>query len=518
MEIIDISKYYRFDSVPNPLLLWTDIMETNSANQLNKEDYTEIHALNYHKVNTSKRLNNQLKFDEFLNIYNDSIIQNQEENDVRKRLNKIKVYLIVKSKFVIDKESYILLPINNFENLSNKPVSRLYLHRDGLFEINANSNLYFDNRPPGERRFYLLDELLNTHGAFDSQLDIKIRNAIIETEEDILEKKGLKGKILGNDPNYYTSSEYEIFDYLPEIDPDPEIWREEDKNSMWVQKYGIPKQDYEYDEAEMDNIMFNNSIKYFSGTEKNIFPVFESLEDAEKLLLTIFEDLLEPFRKKRLVLKQDNFLRLSKREQFMFLLPSSYLLNIENLQVYDPVNLDYLDNLDQYETKNGLTTKLNFIKNWLAENRWINSYTKIEPPYLIENYDQNAYITISNTLLLNSILNTKIIEISLGDFYDIWLQRELLKQNIFFKNKINIIIPKKIRTFLPNIYSKKVSGEILFIPKLKTLLSKKEDNLRQFSGYQKFFRKPKNSVQKYSFNYELGKTMYLDEVEKLIKK
>ena len=520
IEIIDISNIYRFDSVPNPLVLWTntiDFISNLDMNSHNIQDYTEITKLknNYNSAVIFDRFDNLLKF------YNQAE-KTSRKDLVKTQLNQTKIYLIVKQKIINNKNYFVLLPINNFENLSRKPVSRLYLHRDGLFEINANPELYYKNTPPGERRFYIIDDLLTTHGVFDSQLDIQIRNSVIETEDDILERKGLKGKLLGNDPNYYLSSEYENDEYLPEIDPDPEIWRDEDKNSIWVQKYGIPKQDYEYDEAEMDNVLFNNSFKYFSGTEKSIFPVFESLADAERLLISIFEDFLEPFRKKRLSLKRQDFFNLTKKEQYMFLLPSSYLLNIEDSQVYDPLNLDFLDNFDQHNSnitkQSNSSTVFDLIKNWLAKKRFIRSYTKLEPPYIIENYDQNAYIPLSNTYLLDSLLNTKIIQLSLGDFYEFWNQRESFKANSMHKSN-------NIKEKLKNIFQSQVNnkGEILFIPnfELEYLDSKKKDDSNQFFKYQQILKtatsKKNQQASTFSYSYKLGKIMYLDEIEEIIK-
>lgn len=521
IEIIDISNLYRFDSVPNPLVFWKHSQNSNSFPTLldtpSIKDSTQITT--FENNHTEDSVATFDKFDNFLKFYNQSE-KNSNKDFLRKQLNQIKIYLIVKPKIINNRSYFVLLPINNFENLSGKPVSRLYLHRDGLFEINANPELYYRNIPPGERRFYIIDDLLTTHGAFDSQLDIKIRNAIIENEDDILERKGLKGKLLGNDPNYYLSSEYENNEYLPEIDPDPEIWREDDKNSIWVQKYGIPKQDYEYDEAEMDNVMFNNSFKYFSGTEKYIFPVFESLADAEKLLITTFEDFLEPYRKKRLSLKRQDFFNLTKREQYMFLLPSSYLLNIEDSQIYDPLNLDFLDNFDQQTTISSysFSTIFDQLKNWLAKKRVIRSYTKVEPPYIIENYDQNAYIPLSSSFLMSSLLDTKIVQISLGDFYEFWNHREVFKATS--KNK-NYNLEAKIKNLLQT--SAENSGEILFIPNLELEYSSFMNNndSSQFSKYQQIFKKSITRKKKrnptFSYNYQLGKIMYLDEIEEIIK-
>ena len=515
MEIIDISNFYRFDSVPSPLLVWNNIMEPILNIQF-KDNYTEITRLNDNQLNPASSLVDhfhRLKFDDLISFYNKEQIKEtiNRKDFIKTKLNNIKIYVIVKSKVINNKKYFVILPINNFENLSSKSISRLYLHRDGVFEINANPEIYHKRTSPGERKFYLLDDLLNTQGAFDSQLETKIRNVPIETEEDILERKGLRGKLLGDSQEYYSLPEYENTEYLPEIDPNPELWRDDDKDSIWVQKYGIPKQDYEYDEAEIDNAMFSNSIKYFSGTEKFIYPIFETIEDAEKLLLTIFEDFLEPFKKKRLTIKQQDFLKLTKKEQYMFLLPSSYFLNIETRQIYDPLNLDFLDNFDQYKEIKTSIGPFDRIKNSLAKKRWIRSSTKVEP-YLSLNYDNNAYLSLSNTFLIHSLINTKIIQIPLGDFYELWNHTQTSKyQNLNFK--------EKLKSMIENFHDKKNPGELLFIPSVEHFSLTKESAKNKFLEYQKFFKKASSIATnyKYSFSYQLGRVMYLDEIEEIIK-
>lgn len=535
MEIVDISKFYRFQSLPNPIIFSSNILDLHSQTK-DVNDYTPIQNLQYTNQNHTKDLN---KFDNILNKFilrkekkgNEKVSRSIYKNQVKNLLNKTKIYLIIKEQSLDSQknEQSFLIPINNLENLSNKAISRLYLHRDGLFEINANSSSYISEDRPTNQRFYIIDDLLITEGIFDSQIEINIRNVPIETDDDILEKKGLKGKLLGDNPKFYTDQNYEGKLYLPEIDPDPEIWRDEDKDSIWVKKYGIPRQDYEYDEAEMDNSFFNNPIKYSSNTEKNIFPVFERLEEAEKFLLTLFEDILEPYRRKRISINRQDFLKLTKKEQYFLILPSSYILRINNGSLYNPTDLDYLDDPDQYISPftNLPKSYMQRVKNSFAKKRWIKSSNRINSHYISENYDHMAYVTSSNIVLIDFLANTKIIEMGLGDFMEIWSNRNVLKREVITQSIVNQIKPVNI---LKRLKTPEIKGEILFVPNLadlqytwqqkKNLRSTNSNLAKKFSSHHQVFQKKLiNSYEKkFTFSYEIGKVMSLEEIADFLKK
>ncbi len=284
MEVIDISKFYRFESIPNPLIIASDIIKLNQNNQ-NINNFIEIDNCKYwfNPFDTKKYFQ---QFDQILLNYfkKNNLEPLLEGNDnIQKILNNNYIYLIVKTTRTNSKTSVsTLLPINNFEELSNVAINRLYLHRDGLFEINPNSpyEQFNQEKSTVNRRFYCLDELLTTQGVFDSELDTKTKDLTFENEDDLRKRKGLTNIILGDDPNFYSIPTYENLDYLPEIDPEPDYREFDAKDSIWLEKYGIPRQDYEYNESEMDNILFNNPIKYCNQTSKEIFPIFENLNDA----------------------------------------------------------------------------------------------------------------------------------------------------------------------------------------------------------------------------------------------
>lgn len=495
MEIIDISKFYRFESIPSPLLIASDILNFNKKT---KNEYIEIDNCNkwLNDFNVKKQFE---KFDQIITNYfktndnSESILT--KNNNIKKVLNHRYIYLIIKITRLSDSNlSFTILPISNFEDLSNSAINRLYLHRDGLFEINP--NLSYDQSSLGKsktnHRFYHLNELLTTQGVFDSELDTKTKDLTIETEEDLLIRKGLTNKILGDDPKFYSMSTYENLDYLPEIDPEPEQINLDDKDSIWLQKYGIPRQDYEYNEAEMDNILFSNPIKYRMPTSNKIFPLFENLHDAENFLLTIFEDLLEPMKKKKISMTKQNFFELTRKEQYTLLLPNSYILNIDNSEIIDPTNFKKY-NLDQ-----------------IKENSLVNNYT-------VENFDQNAFLTISNSFLLDQSINIGIIRIGLGDFLNLWFSLDMPQE----KNISKIFL--QFLKYFKDTKSDNFKGNLLFIPKL---ISKNQDifesnyldTIKYIKNYNKIFKIPKSKVNstKFKFIYQLGKVMDLNDINSFI--
>lgn len=513
MEIIDISKFYRFESIPNPLVIASDILEFNQSNE-NINEYIEIDNCKqwFSKFNTKKYFQ---KFDEILTTYfriNKDLSTNSQKNyNIKKVLNNSHIYLVIKIiKTDKNNSSFTFLPISNLENLSNTAVNRLYLHRDGLFEIDPNfpNGTLIQDKSSTNRRFYCLNELLTTQGVFDSELDTKIKDLTFETEDDLRKRKGLTNKILGDDPKFYLLSNYENLDYLPELDPEPNYRGVDDKDSIWLQKYGIPRQDYEYNEAEMDNTLFNNPTKYCVETSKEIFPLFENLNDAENFLLTAFEDLLEPLKKKKITITKKKFFELSRKEQYTLLLPTSYVLNIENSEVSDSLNLKPLISFNKLSVKN-------WLKKYYREKPDMQQIENIDT-YKINNFDQNAFIPISNYFLLDQAMNIGILKVGLGDFLELWFSSNFTKEKVFSKPPVGFL------KYLKMSKSNNLRGNLLFIPKL---VNKNTDRLevdsfdkfKQTKDFRKVFTVPRVNSTKFKFVYQLGKVMDVHDVNSLIE-
>lgn len=512
MEVIDISKFYRFDSIPNPLIIASDIIQFDQNNR-DVNQYIEIDHCKqwFNELSTKKHFR---KFDEIITSYfgtNKNLDPTLVKNSyIKKILNNSNIYLVIKiTKIDHNNSSFTVLPINNLEGLANTAVNRLYLHRDGLFEIDPNSShdLSFQRKSATNRRFYCLDDLLTTQGVFDSELDTKTKDLTIETEDDLRKRKGLADKILGDDPKFYSIVDYENLDYLPEIDPEPEYTGIDSKDSIWLHKYGIPRQDYEYNESEMDNTLFNNPIKYSTGAYKEIFPLFESLNDAENFLLTILEDLLEPLKKKEISMTKRNFFELTRKEQYTLLLPTSYILNIENSEVLDPSNFN---NIERSKTliKNG---------DFLRKKSNVQQIEKkdFDDSYKINNFDQNAFIPISNSFLLDQAINIGVIKVGLGDFLNLWFSLDFCQEEITSKFQERFLKYIKISK------SNKFKGNLLFIPELvnktqDTLENNYLNKLKPIKDFNKVFKKSKIKSRKVKFVYKLGKIMDLYDVNSLV--
>ncbi|CAL8412478.1 unnamed protein product [Dictyota dichotoma] len=510
MEVIDISKFYRFESIPNPLIIASDIIQFNEKSK-NIDQYIKIDNCKqwFNGSNTKKTFH---KFDEIIRNYfkfcRDSDANLSEDFNIKQILNNKNIYLIIKRiKIDQDNSSFILLPINNFENLSNTAVNRMYLHRDGLFEINPNPSrdLTLEEKPTINRRFYCLNDLLTTQGVSDSELDIKTKYLKIETEDDIQKRKGLTNKILGDDPKFYSTINYESLDYLPEIDPEPEYGGIDDKDSIWLQKYGIPRQDYEYNEAEMDNTLFNNPTKYCRESSKEVFPIFENINDVENFLLTIFEDLLEPLKKKKISITKQNFFELTRKEQYTLLLPTSYILNIENSEILDPSKFKKLIDYDKFEGHNSIKS---IVFGREKSNKQTIDFAK---NYTANNFDQNSFITISNSFLLEQSINIGIVKIGLGDFLSLWFSPVISQKETFLR------LPGQFLNYIKVSKSTNFKGNLLFIPKLIN----NNQNILEQNIFKKFksikdFNIKKSENIKFKFVYQLGKVMDLYDVNSLL--
>lgn len=517
MEIIDISKFYRFESIPNPLIFASKILNENLKLEKKFDEYIQINECKaWLNGFSSLSLDNILSeyFKKEKNIeYNDSKRPNSKIN-LQKNLNKKVLYLIVKNKLTTkDNPSFVILPINSFEHLSNSPVNRLYLHRDGVFEIEGRYSLS-KNDKNFQQRFYNLKNLLTTQGIFDSELDIKTKNLSIETEDDIIKRKGLEGKLLGDNPKFYSLSEYELLDYLPNYDPDPEVVGDNNQDLIWIEKYGIPRQDYEYNENEIDNNFFNNPIKYSNSKGQNIFPIFNSLEDAETFLTIAIEDLIEPFKKKLIFMRREDFFSLSRKEQYKILLPTSYNLIIEDINVSVPTKFQQSKNAIELHTIDNKELKKKSA-NFLVRNPKLTMEEKQKSPYRIENYDINAFIPLSNSFLLKQTMDVNIIEIGLGDFLNFWFSQKF--------NSINSSLQFEKLNFKVN-KSQNNKGEILLIPNLlkRDVNTRKLDKLEKRKNvyynhyYKTYFQKTNNKKDRFKINYKISKMMTLDDIKNLV--
>lgn len=487
------------------------------------------------------------KFDIIMNAY-DKYTYSQEENQAYLRyynkLNETRVYLIVKpvnkkidtqyrTRFISTLQfeepvdlytvGISVLPINNFENLLNHPSNRQALVRDIVYQHRAKDRFLKSQSKPGNRTFEL-DESLSPEPPFKGTITNKIEDLDPEDETPT-----------ENEENYVTYNEQDYdLEYECERFRDSPIFKRlrkrffcrfvEEPYHDWIQVvwslalFEDELEPYEYRTADIDPTLFTNPNKFFPRTDKirnkNILPIFASLEEAEKLLLTVIEDLMEPYRKKPvfftleelIVLKNGDREFCQDNEEFF---DKNYTVTYNIEDMFDPTNVDYLDESLSYASKSHKntpnyampSTKLERKENWLAENRKIETETNYEN-HFYDSYDRygdlfrREYEFINdlkmpkvNAMLLKTAINTKIVEMGLGDFLELWNANDLKNDEILF-----IPTSKKIRTL------KSPFGHKNFIDK--------------FYNYQdSFHRKSKRTRRKKAgCNYIIKKSTNINEI------
>nr|YP_011007015.1 hypothetical protein V2492_pgp084 [Phaeostrophion irregulare]WAM64302.1 hypothetical protein [Phaeostrophion irregulare] len=418
------------------------------------------------------------KYKELMDIY-DNYAKSQKIRDIN-ALNDIKIFFIVKpiikktethdeKRFisVVQIEEAVdsfstglgLLSINNYESLSANPASRIFLARDIFFQHKAEESYgkltAFESRPGN--RPYFLDESIATETPDKGIITNKLEDLDVD-DEPVLEQESdydnemecgrFRDSGFTKNPRRHFLNRFII---EPEHDWIQVVW------SLDL----FDDEPYEYDTADIDTASFANPQNFFPKTDKikgkNIIPMFASLEDAEKMLLTAVEDSLEPYKKKPVFFNFDELATLEAgdrefsqdNEEF----PSkNYTLTIDQRDHYDPLNVDYLDESVTYAYRtykhvpNGgmPETELEKTQNLLAETRKIKPTTNHKNHYY-DSYDlhndlfQREYefkkelmLPKQKGMLLKTVVNTRIIEMGLGDFLELWNNTETKNAEILF--------------------------------------------------------------------------------------
>nr|YP_009505240.1 hypothetical protein Petal_095 [Endarachne binghamiae]AXC47195.1 hypothetical protein Petal_095 [Endarachne binghamiae] len=463
----------------------------------------------------------------------------------KKKLNKIKVYFIVKSKLVKGKEVNFAVPIRAFDDLGNSIIEKSNTLIAGFFHVKVDHNLpgkYVEGRP-GTRPFRL-DHLIDTEPPFETEEEVPLENFILPR------KYGVDGIKLDLPKNSELN--------------DPSRLRVESvvDESGKMRSYVFFLSEYEYTDSTIDNTFFVNSSKYgtdarekksFYGEkddhsflqrikeinykedglkafsisnilslvfgskgariDKNIIPIFSNLEDAQDLLITVLEEVNQPFQVRRKVEKpstteyyrsldylDDSF---SLQNRYFFPNPESRIDQIKDFlikyRLIKPRNIssssqDNSYNENRYQTKgpffvDDIEITGDDVYVPMSQQSFAPKYIWRESDYLAflrdyfpgqaEEYSwlESRDISESDKGLLQKSQDVKIISMGLADFLEFW-----------------------------NDPGKK-NGEVLFIPSSTKLNKKKlpfspKKSQDQFYDYQQKFRDSKRQDTKH-YTYEI---------------
>nr|YP_010922904.1 hypothetical protein RMB59_pgp099 [Colpomenia sinuosa]WJZ45220.1 hypothetical protein [Colpomenia sinuosa] len=469
-----------------------------------------------------------------------------DRNISRKKLNKIKLYFIVKSKEVKGKEVNCAVPIRTFDDLGNSIIEKSNLLIASFFHVKVDHNLpgkYIEGRP-GTRPFRL-DHLIDTQPPFGAEEEVPLENFILPRKygvdgvkldlpkdsglndpsrlrvEDVMDEFGIMRSYI------FFLSEYEYNDSMVDNTFLVNSFRygtdAREKKSSYGEKddYSFLKRikEINFREDGFKSFSISNILSLIFGSkdsrlDKSIIPVFSNIEDAQDLLITVLEEINQPFQVRRKVERpstiqyyrsldylDDSF---SLQNRYFFPDPDSNMDKLKDLliryRLIKPRNISYASSgeyyhEDRYQTKGPffvediesvdddvyipMTDRSEYAPKyiWRESDYW--TFLNYYFPGQAEEYSwlESRDISESDKGLLQKSQDVKIVSMGLADFLEFW-----------------------------NDPSKK-NADLLFIPsskklnKMKLPFSRKKPQ-DQFYNYQQKFRDSKKHTQN-NYTYEI---------------
>ena len=512
-------------AITNSITNTTELEKTNPGidENLNKEDI-EISEF-YKKYKSKKKVLSKTKS--------------------QKKLNNVKVYFIVKSKIVNGKEIRYALPIRSFDDLGNSIIEKSNSFIASIFYLKVDNNqseLNYIEGNPGSHPFRL-DEVLDPEPPFFAEQEFPLENLILPKKYVVH-----RGKIkLANEPKVNNQGKMVLEESTDDFDA--------------MRAFFYFPTEYEYNESMIDNTFLVNSSGYgtdirkknsFNGekedtgflnrlkdlnikegrlelfnmsnifslmfgntnaaVDKSIIPVFSNLEDAQDLLITVLDELHQPFQVRRKV-KNSNTTQYSKSLSYLddsFSFQNNYFSPgpktkfqgaKDLLLKYGVIKVSGLSKPvdDRFYHENRYQTKGPFFLDDAIDNEGYGSVTQEtksasksiwrEIDYLsfLDEYfpgQQEAYswwesrdLTETDKGLLKKSQDIKIISMGLGDFLEFW-------NNPTTKN-----------------------AEVLFIPSaddLNETLRPKNSRDKFYDYQQKFRHSSKKDIGNYIYEIKLS--------------
>lgn len=470
----------------------------------------------------------EIDFDKINRFYQFNYEKKESRNTkVREKLNTIKIYILVKPTIVDNKKTNVAVPINNYEDLGNTGYGRTITALASTFLMRTAQDLAgqgLSEGSPGSRPF-ILEHAVGVEPPYDTEEKVSLKDlgkglfdktkfksqkekrlelanldgAVLGAmqEEERL-GTGLEGQVLNSEINreedamldldiqileaafgliYYYSSPYEydysfldntIFTNSRPYQSQPRD--EENFNRRWTDllknlknfNFEEQKNDLKVLFTESDRILFKNTTELLS---KNIIPVFCDLEEAQTLLVTVLEELTQPYRAIRPIEGiQSTQVILPNLSNGLDYIDDS--LTLENHYVNPNSNKglqkiqEFLKkyrvikapsttfSVDDYNADNyqlyGTKMKKSVYESWQL---FFDEVEDLGKPY---NYrkgpwdDTRSYLTKSDKKLLTIASEIKIISMGLGDFLEFWNNHEIKNGEVLFIPSLNNVKSKKL--------------------------------------------------------------------------
>ena len=474
--------------------------------------------------NVEDNLNEEdIEISEFYKNYISDAEENSFDNtDSQKKLNKVKLYFIVKSKMVKGKETNYAIPIRSFNALGNSILEKVNSFIASKFYVRVQKkgekytegspgarpyrlNYMVRPKPPfyGKQKFPLEDFMLDKKYEITDDNKLKLlpetlgyKRIVVEFTKEKTGKKRLplyydlgphespeamlSNSVIMNTAQYNTDVRYKksfngeeeklgFLGRLRELEPE------------------LQEQDNPFKIFELGTLFSVVSGNIDAEADKNIIPVFSNLEDAQDLLITVLEEVHQPFQVRRKIESPINP-HYSKTLNYLddsFTFQNTYFLPDEPKGLIDwfkgAYNINKSPNLSKHSdiefyNENKYQTKGPFFiedidtsssdvyvpmsqrqrsapKNiWREADYW--SFLQFYFPGQSEAYswwESRDISDIDNTLLKKS-QDMKIISIGLGDFLEFWNNPRKKNAELLFipsSNDINKrqlpVLPKKSR-------------------------------------------------------------------------
>ena len=447
-----------------------------------------------------------------------------EKTSSQKKLNKIKVFFIVKSKIVKGKEVKYALPIRNFDDLGNSILEKSNGFIASLFYLRVDHNLngleYIEGSP-GARPFRL-DEVIDTEPPYYAEQEFPVEKLTLPKKYvvtggnlELVKDSGVNnlGKMVLEEPTddfeenesfFYFPTEYEYNEsmmdntflvnssrYCTDIREKISFNGEKEDTGFLSRLKNLNFKDDRFKIFDISNIFSLVFGDFNSLVDKNIIPVFSNLEDAQDLLITILDEINQPFQVRRKIESPTNTTKYSKSLSYLddsfsfqnnYFLPGpkSKLERIQELLIKYRIikssnlskSLDYeFYHENRYQTKGPFfledtdsdsnndvyvpmsqQTKSAPKSIWREMDYW--SFLDYYFPGQQETYSwwESRDMTDADKVLLKKSQDIKIISMGLGDFLEFWNNPTKKNAEVLFipsstnlnKRKLSLF-PKKPR-------------------------------------------------------------------------
>ena len=531
---------------------------------------TERHELNFPITNLSTTITNSItnidESEETSSGIDDNLIKEDieinefykkykskdklfEKTKSQKKLNKIKVYFIVKSKIVKGKEVKYILPIRNFDDLGNSILEKSNGFISSIFYLKTDRTLNAEGSP-GARPFRL-EEVLDPEPPFYAEQEYPLENLMLprkyvvnggklelikDSEATKLGKMAVE-EIIDDFESEDTKSFFEFpteYEYTESMIDNTFLVNSARYGTDIRQKSSLPGEKADTGflsrlkdlNLQEDRFKFFNMENIFSlvfgnidaSVDKNIIPVFSNLEDAQDLLITVLDEIHQPFQVRRKI-ENHNTNQYSKSLSYLddsFSFQNNYFL---------PGPKSQLERAQGLLMKYGIIKSSDISKSSDQQFYHENKY-QIKGPFYVEDTETaaegDAYVPMSQQsksapkciwretdywLFLNHYFPGQ------PEAYSWWESRDMndTDKGLLKKSQDVKIISMGLGDFLEfwNNPTKK-NGEVLFIPssndlnkrKLPLLPTKSRD---KFYDYQQKFRESKKQdTENYIYEIKLS--------------